>query len=104
MTSAAGVSVFSSMPQLFSHSAVRCSSSAGIGERIGHHEAAFAQVRHLEQGDVGLAALHVVVDEVVHIGRLVGVDPLDGFPHRAVERAIGLRIDAIGGDFGAVKE
>jgi len=43
---------------------------------VTHHQPAFAQVIDLEGGDFGIF-FGVVVDEIVQIGPLVGVDALD---------------------------
>ena len=92
------------MPQLFKPVGGALQLVRRNGRGVGYNEAAFAQIRDFEQGNVSLSTFHVIVDEVVHVGRLVGVDPSDRFPNSSVKRSVGLGIDTIGGDFGAVKE
>ena len=46
----------------------------------------------------------MVIDEVVHVGGLVGVDPAHRLAHRAIEGRVGFGVDPVGGDLGAVME
>src|SRR5262249_42939607 len=55
---------------------------------IADHEAALAQVFHLQRRNFRIA-LGVIVDEIVQIGALVGVDAAHRLAHRAVEGGVG---------------
>ena len=46
----------------------------------------------------------MIVDEILEVLLLVGIDTLDGFLHGAVEARVGVGIDLVGSHFGAVVE
>ena len=73
------------------------------GRRIDEVQAARAQVIDRELIDLRIE-IPIVVDEVVHVGLLVRIDATHRLAHRAVEGRIGLRIDAVGRNFGAMVE
>src|SRR5262245_65678400 len=61
--------------------------------RIADDEAAFAQVLHLQGRDLWLCHL-MVVDEVMEISALIGLDAADSLAHSARECGIGRSIHA----------
>src|SRR6516164_3280281 len=63
--------------------------------RIRHDDAAFPQIRDLELGNVTLPSVYVEIDKVMHVSRLVRVDPPDSPLHRTIEGRVRVGIDSI---------
>src|SRR5262249_19454669 len=71
--------------------------------RIDEIHAALTQVGDLEVGDLGIL-IFVVVDEVMHVRRLVRVNAPYCLAHSTVESAMGHGIDVLGSHFRTVME
>ena len=71
--------------------------------RLDHDDPALTEFVDAERRDLRIVA-GVMVDEIVQVAALVGVDPAHRLADRAVEPRIGLGVDLVRSDFGAVIE
>src|SRR3954468_20472313 len=71
--------------------------------RVADDEASFPQILDLERGHFGVG-LAVIIDEVVEIGALVGIDAPNRLAHRRIEGGVGFRIRPLGGVLGAMEK